>query len=180
MQESFVARKTASICAFISRQSLRYTYGGNTISPLQPWSTARFASSTASVVLNDAIAATTGTLSPTSSTTVDQMDNFSSKVSVALSPREPGVTIPVQPLSTSHLACFAMNAWSTFSSLSKAVVVAGITPRQGIRIAVPPSWPLDFGLWTLAFVRQDKHQGQRPSALYFTSSSDNPNTRVNH
>src|SRR5258705_5383507 len=153
MQESFVARKTASICVFISRQSLRYTYGGNTISPLQPWSTACFARSTASVVLNEAIAATTGTLSPAWSTTVAQMANFSSKVSVALSPREPGVTIPVQPLSTSHLACFATNAWSTFSSLSKAVVVAGITPRQLIRIAVPPSWPLAlvFGLWTLDF-----------------------------
>src|SRR5258705_1380161 len=179
MQERFVARKTASICAFISRQSLRYTYGGNTISPLQPWSTARFASSTASVVLNDAIAATTGTLSPTSSTTVDQMANFSSKVSVALSPREPGVTMPVQPLSTSHLACFATNAWSTFSSLSKAVVVAGITPRQLIRIAVPPSWPfgiglrsLDFGLWTLfAEVNHQRPKAKSPSFHHQTLKS---------
>src|SRR5687768_10777179 len=97
MQESFVARNTASICAFISRQSLRYTYGGNTINPLHPTSGARSASFTASLVLNDAIAATTGTRSPTAATTVVQIASFSSKLSVALSPNEPGVTIPVQP-----------------------------------------------------------------------------------
>src|SRR5262245_54290662 len=138
MHESLVARNTASICAFISRQSLRYTYGGNTINPLHPTSAARVANRTASAVLNDAIAATTGVRSPTASITVFQSAIFSSKLSVALSPNDPGVTIPVHPWSINHFACFATNAWSISNRSSNAVVVAGITPAH-LMFINPPS-----------------------------------------
>src|ERR1041385_5432889 len=97
MQGSCVALNTAWTCVFIPAQSPQYTYGGNTIKPLHPISVALSASLTASAVLSDAIDAITNARSPTASTTVDQSSSFSSKLNVALSPSEPGVTIPVQP-----------------------------------------------------------------------------------
>ena len=41
MHESSVAPITASKCAFVSRQSPRYTYGGSTIRPPHPTAAAR-------------------------------------------------------------------------------------------------------------------------------------------
>ena len=56
--------------------------------------------------------ATTG-LPPAAPTSVFSSATFSSKVSVALSPSEPGATMPSQPFSSCHCACFATKAWST-------------------------------------------------------------------
>src|SRR4051794_34404314 len=50
MQERGVASKTALTCAFISRQSPWYTYGGSTINASQPSLAVAFASATASDV----------------------------------------------------------------------------------------------------------------------------------
>src|SRR6185503_6715216 len=82
----------------------------------------------------EAIAATIGTRSPTALMHVFHNSIFSSIVSVPPSPRLPFVTIPVQPLSTSHETCLVTKAWSISKFSSKQVVIAGITPVQSMFI----------------------------------------------
>src|ERR1700685_1299871 len=100
MQESEVARNTAATCVFISRQSPRYTYGGNTIRPEQPRSVADFASNTDSGVLRDEIDATRVPYPSTAFPRVRIISVFSSDESVSPSPREPKATTPVHPFSS--------------------------------------------------------------------------------
>src|ERR1022692_659459 len=100
----------------------------------QPRSAAAWARATASEVVSAEMEATTGP--PlwlwTASTQVHRTCNFSSQDNVAPSPNDPRATIPVQPFSSSHRQCSAMNLWSTPRSSVKLVVIAGITPFQFI------------------------------------------------
>src|ERR1700722_9317996 len=122
-----VALRIAATCALFSRQSPLYTYGGRIMSPCAPASATACTRLTASKVERAEIAATTGT-EGTAATRVRTSEIFSSKVSVAASPSEPRHTMPEQRLCTSHWAWRATNAWSILRSVSKAVVMAGITP----------------------------------------------------
>src|SRR3954468_18980964 len=98
------------MCAFISRQSPRYTYGGKTISPEQPRSLAAFASDTDSEVLSDEMDATRLPCPLTAFPKVRKMSFFSSNESVAPSPNEPKATMPLHPFSSSQRQCSARNA----------------------------------------------------------------------
>ena len=82
------------------------------MSPAQPARCAARARATASTVLNAAMLATTR-FAPIAFASVFRIAIFSSKVKVALSPSEPGATMPSQPFSICHFACLATNAWST-------------------------------------------------------------------
>src|SRR3974390_2036976 len=109
MQSSGLAASTAATCAFISRQSPRYTYGGQTISPEQPSTVAALASATDSAVLRDEIDATSVPYPLTAFPSVRKMSVFSLNESVAPSPREPKATTPVHPFSSSQRQCSARN-----------------------------------------------------------------------
>src|SRR5437867_12720560 len=97
MHGKCVARIIPAMCAFISRQSPSYTYGGRTINPRQPLSEAILANSAASAVLGEEIAATIGARSPAALVEASLSAVFSSRVKVAASLSDPGVTSPVHP-----------------------------------------------------------------------------------
>src|SRR5580693_3753346 len=109
MQESGVARNTAAIWVFISRQSPRYTYGGKTISPEHPNSVAALASSTDSDVVREEIDATRVPCPSMAFPKVRRISVFSLNESVAPSPRDPRATTPAHPLSSSQRQCSARN-----------------------------------------------------------------------
>ena len=130
MHDSGVARITAVTCAFVSRQSPRYTYGGSTISPSHPARCASLASATASAVLDAEMPATRKEPARSAVRHVSRIRTFSSNDSAGASPNDPSGTMPWAPLATIHAACSHKNSWSTLRSSWNGVVIAGKTPRQ--------------------------------------------------
>ena len=98
--------------------------------PSQPTRSDAWANATHSAVERPAMPATTGTRPAIARTTVSLMRVFSSTESVAASPREPPVTTPVQPQSTSQFTCSASAWWSMVKSSLNGVVIAGMTPAH--------------------------------------------------
>ena len=86
------------------------------------------------IKVSEEIAATTDARPLSALAQVFRTATFSSKDSVAPSPKEPKATTPVQPFSTSHWQWPVMNAWSICELFAKHVVIAGMTPCHFIVI----------------------------------------------